>query len=63
MARLRRKPQGMSIRKPAWFAWRVFLRLVVGWGARSKGAAVQKTLVGRTAMFGRLGLKVSPLLL
>ncbi|WP_158276486.1 hypothetical protein [Acidovorax sp. HMWF018] len=53
----------MSIRKPAWFAWRVFLRLVVGWGARSKGAAVQKTLVGRTAMFGRLGLKVSPLLL
>ena len=29
MAPLRRKPQGMSIRKPAWFAWRVFLRLVV----------------------------------
>lgn len=24
MAPLRRKPQGMSIRKPAWFAWRVF---------------------------------------
>ena len=36
MAPLRRKPQGMSIRKPARFAWRV-LRLVYGSDARSRG--------------------------
>ncbi len=65
MAPLRRKPQGMSIRKPAWFAWRVFLRLVggMGWGARSRRTAGQMMPPGCPAMFGRLAFKVSPLLL
>ncbi|CAN7394041.1 hypothetical protein LJR166_002521 [Acidovorax delafieldii] len=55
----------MSIRKPAWFAWRVFLRLVggMGWGARSRRTAGQMMPPGCPAMFGRLALKVSPLLM
>ena len=63
MAPLRRKPQGISIRKPAWFAWRVFLRLVYGVGCSIPRFCRAGDAAGSHAIFGQLGLKVSPLLL
>ena len=61
MAPLRCKPQGMWIGKPAWFAWRVFLRWVV-WGVRSVPRCFGAEDAARKTV-GCLGLKVSLVLL